>query len=212
VSRPELDVTRSALLVVDMQNDFCSPGGFFDSAGHDIAPCRRLVPHLASLTEAARAAGLLVVFTMTVRTEPHRQRLRPSRHPVAADKAAEGTRGNDRYEPGAWGTQLTEPLAPTGADLVIEKPRQSAFYRTSLGDDLVARGIDAVAIAGVTTNCCDDTTARDAYMRDLDVVVLSDGVAAFGRERHLHDATLENLGLFFGVVATSEGLLAGLQP
>jgi nicotinamidase-related amidase len=73
---------------------------------------------------------------------------------------------------------------------VIEKPRQSAFYRTSLGDDLVARGIDAVAIAGVTTNCCVDTTARDAYMRDLDVVVLSDGVAAFGRERHLHDATL----------------------
>jgi nicotinamidase-related amidase len=205
-----LDPSRTALLVVDMQNDFCSPGGFFDGAGHDVAPCRALVPHLAGLAADVRAAGALVAFTMTVRTEPQRQRLRPARHPLEAEGAPPATRGNDRYAPGAWGTTIADELVPGAGDLVIEKPRQSGFYRTTLADDLAARGVDTVAIAGVTTNCCVDTTARDAFMRDLDVVVLSDGVAAFGRERHLHDATLENLALFFGVVATSDELLAGL--
>ncbi len=211
VTELALDPRRTALLVVDMQNDFCSPGGFFDGAGHDIAPCRALVPRLAEVAAGVREAGALVVYTMTVRTEPQRQRLRPARHPVATDSAAPATLGNDRYAPGAWGTAITDELTPTARDIVIEKPRQSGFYRTTLGDDLAARGIDTVAIAGVTTNCCVDTTTRDAFMRDLDVIVLSDAVAAFGQERHLHDATLENLALFFGVVATSGELLTGLR-
>jgi ureidoacrylate peracid hydrolase len=211
VSVIALDPARTALLVVDMQNDFCSPGGFFDTAGHDVTPCASLVAPLAKLVADVRATGARVVFTMTVRTEPQRQRLRPSRHPVATESVAPGTLGNDRYAPGAWGTAIVDGLTPSTGDLVIEKPRQSGFYRTSLYDDLEAAGVDTVAIAGVTTNCCVDTTARDAFMRDLDVVVLSDGVAAFGRERHLHDATLENLALFFGVVATSDELLAGLR-
>lgn len=211
VTELALDPARTALLVVDMQNDFCSTGGFFDGAGHDIAPCRALVPHLARVAASVRAAGALVAFTMTVRTDPQKQRLRPSRHPVEADGAAPATRGNDRYAPGVWGTAIVDELTPTEADLVVEKPRQSGFYRTSLAEELAERGIDTVAIAGVTTNCCVDTTARDAFMRDLDVIVLSDAVAAFGQERHLHDATLENLALFFGVVATSGELLAALR-
>ncbi len=205
-----LDPHRTALLVVDMQNDFCSPGGFFEQAGHDVAPCAALVDGIARLARDVRVAGGLVAFTMTVRTEPQRQRLRPKRHPGAGDAAAPGTRGNDRYAPGAWGTAIVDALAPTEADLVIEKPRQSGFYRTTLHDDLLRRGVDTIAIAGVTTNCCVDTTARDAFMRDLDVVVLSDCVAAFGRERHLHDSALENLALFFGVVMTSDELVAAL--
>jgi ureidoacrylate peracid hydrolase len=206
-----LDPARTALLVVDMQNDFCAPGGFFDGAGHDIGPCTALVPHIAQLAADVRAAGALVAYTMTVRTEPQKQRLRPKRHPVAGDGAAPATRGSDRYLPGAWGTAITEELAPTEQDLVVEKPRQSGFYRTTLQEDLAHSGIDTVAIAGVTTNCCVDTTARDAFMRDLDVIVLSDAVAAFGQERHLHDSTLENLALFFGVVATSGEFVAGLR-
>jgi ureidoacrylate peracid hydrolase len=206
-----LDPARTALLVVDMQNDFCAPGGFFDGAGHDIGPCTALIPHLAQLAADVRAAGALVAYTMTVRTEPQKQRLRPKRHPHEADGAAPATRGSDRYAPGAWGTTIVDELTPTEADLVIEKPRQSGFYRTTLQEDLAHSGIDTLAIAGVTTNCCVDTTARDAFMRDLDVIVLSDAVAAFGQERHLHDSTLENLALFFGVVATSGELLAGLR-
>jgi nicotinamidase-related amidase len=149
---------------------------------------------------------------MTVRTEPHKQLLRPKRHPMAATEAPPATRGSDRYLPGAWGTALADELTPAGHDLVVEKPRQSGFVRTTLQTELERRRIETVAIAGVTTNCCVDTTARDAFMRDLDVIVLSDAVAAFGQERHLHEATLENLALFFGIVATSAELLDGLRP
>jgi nicotinamidase-related amidase len=211
VTVPSLEAARTVLLVVDMQNDFCSPGGFFESAGHDIEPCRVLVPRLAQLAAEAREAGVLVAYTMTVRTEPQKQRLRPKRHPVTAEGAAPATRGSDRYLPGAWGTAIADELTPAADDLVVEKPRQSGFYRTSLQEELARRDIETIAIAGVTTNCCVDTTARDAFMRDFDVIVLSDAVAAFGQERHLHDATLENLALFFGVVATSAELLEGFR-
>lgn len=206
-----LDPVRTALVVVDMQNDFCSPGGFFDRAGHDIGPCRALLPRIAELADATRAAGASVAFTMTVRTEPQKQRLRPKRHPTASDGAPPATLGSDRYLPGAWGTAIVDELAPFAGDLVVEKPRQSAFFRTTFADDLAARGIDTLAVAGVTTNCCVDTTVRDAFMRDLDVVVLSDAVAAFGAERHLHDSTLENLALFFGIVVGSDDYLAALR-
>jgi ureidoacrylate peracid hydrolase len=202
-----LDPARTALLVVDLQNDFCSPGGFFDTAGHDIAPCAALLPRVAALAGRARAAGLPVVYTMTVRDEPHVQTLRPSRHP--ADGAGE-RRGNDRYARGAWGTGIAEAVRPEPGDIVVEKPRQSGFYRTDLEAQLRYRGVSTIAVAGVTTNCCVDTTVRDAYMRDFDVLVLSDAVAAFGAERHLHDATLENLALFFGVVAPSDDFLAAI--
>lgn len=211
VTALDLDPRRTALLVVDMQNDFCSSDGFFDRAGHDVGPCRAIVPVIASLADATRAAGALVVYTMTVRTEPQRQRLRPKRHPARADDAAPATVGNDRYLPGAWGTQIVDELSPLAADLVVEKPRQSGFFRTRLAESIAAHGIDTLAVTGVTTNCCVDTTVRDAFMRDLDVVVLADAVAAFGAERHLHSSTLENLALFFGVVATAADYRAALD-
>jgi ureidoacrylate peracid hydrolase len=206
---PELDLdpARTALLVVDLQNDFCSPGGFFERAGHDIGPTAAVVPRVAELAARARAAGVPVVYTMTVRDEPQVQKLRPARHP--ADGSGE-RRGNDRYLRGAWGTEIADGVRPQPGDLVVEKPRQSGFHRTSLEELLRERGVTTLAVTGVTTNCCVDTTVRDAYMRDFDVLVLADAVAAFGAERHLHDATLENIALFFGVVAPSDAFLAVL--
>jgi nicotinamidase-related amidase len=125
--------------------------------------------------------------------------------------AAGATLGNDRYLPDAWGTQILPELAPQAGDVLIEKPRQSPFYRTLLEDELRARGIEVVVVAGVTSNCCVDSTIRDAAMRDFDVLVLEDCVGAFAAEQHLHTATLENAARFFGVVATSADFLAALD-
>jgi len=203
----------TALLCVDFQHDFCSPGGFFERAGHDIGPCAAAAERTAVVAAACRDAGVTVVLTRTVRTDAPERRLRPSRHPGedARGAAAGATLGNDLYLPDAWGTQIVASLAPQPGDVLIEKPRQSPFYRTSLEEELRARDVEFVVVAGVTTNCCVDSTIRDAAVRDFDVLVLEDCVGAFGAEQHLHTATLENAMRFFGVVTTSEVFLAGLE-
>jgi nicotinamidase-related amidase len=207
-----LPLHATALVCVDFQNDFCSPGGFFEQAGHDIAPCGAALDRTAAVAAACREAGVPVVLTRTVRAEAPQRLLRPSRHPgdETRETAAAASLGNDRYLPDAWGTQIAPPLAGHPGDVLVEKPRQSPFFRTPLEDELRARQIDVVVVAGVTTNCCVDSTIRDAAMRDFDVLVLEDCVAAFGAERHLHTATLENASRFFGVVASSADFLAAL--
>jgi nicotinamidase-related amidase len=197
-----LDPRRTALLVVDVQNDFCSPDGFFARNGLDVSPGAAVVRRIVGLVDGARRSGLQVVYTKSVRAEPARQRLAPSR-PFYA--------GGTPLASGTWGSELVDGLAPAAGEVVLEKPRYSAFHRTGLDGDLRARAVETVALAGVTTNCCIDSTMRDAYMLDFDVVVLADCVAGFGGEEALHDATLRNAELLFGVVATSEQLLAALE-
>ena len=204
-----LDPAATAVLAVDFQNDFCSPGGFFDRAGHDIGPCTEAAERADGVIRRACALGAAVVYTMTVRTEPPPHRLRPSRRPARPADAGPGTLGQDMYEPGAWGTELA--VEPVEGALVVEKERQSPFHRTRLEEELRAGGIDTVAVCGVTTNCCVDCTVRDAHVRDFDVVLLSDCVGAFGAERHLHDATLQNAERFFGVVVPSAAFLDALD-
>ena len=207
-----LPAKATALLCVDFQHDFCSEGGFFERAGHDIVPCAAAAERTAVVVAACRDAGVTVVLTRTVRTDAPERRLRPSRHPgeEARRAAAAATLGNDRYLAEAWGTQIVEPLAPQAGDLLIEKPRQSPFHGTPLEAELRRRDVEFVVVTGVTTNCCVDSTIRDAAVRDFEVLVLEDCVGAFGAERHLHAATLENAARFFGVVTTSEVFLAAL--
>jgi nicotinamidase-related amidase len=112
----------------------------------------------------------------------------------------------DRFVPGSWGWQLVDGLEPEEGELVVRKPRYDAFLRTSLEDDLRTRGIDTLAIAGVITNCCVDTSARSAFMRGFDVLVLEDCVGTFAEERDLHASALRNLSLLFAVVGDSTWL------
>ena len=103
--------------------------------------------------------------------------------------------------PGSWGWALVEALGPEESELVVQKPRYDAFLRTTLEDDLRARGVSTVVTTGMITNCCVDTTARSAFMRGFDVLVLGDCVATFAEERDLHEASLRNLAQLFAVVA-----------
>lgn len=198
--RPE----TTALLVIDLQNDFCAEDGFFARAGQAVGPCRAAIPTIARLTEACRSRGVRIVFTRTIldagEDEPQRHRIRPERdHAVPR-------RGLCR--PGSRGAEIVAELKPRAEDEVVDKRRYSAFYGTDLEQRLHALGIDTLIVSGVTTNACVDSTVRDAYFRGLDVVVVSDAVAAF--EPHLHASTLENLGLLFGAVASSAEVLEGL--
>jgi ureidoacrylate peracid hydrolase len=195
----ELDARRTALLVVDVQNDFCHPDGFFAGFGFDVRPCGEVASRIAPVVAAARRLGMPVVWTMSTNSDPPVHRLLPARF---RRPRADG-RAPDQFVPGSWGWRIVDRLQPEPSELVVEKPRYDAFLRTSLEDELRGRGLSTVVVAGVITNCCVDTTARSAFMRGFDVLVLEDCVATFAEERDLHDASLRNLAQLFAVVADS---------
>ena len=197
-----VDLERTALLVVDVQNDFCHPEGYFAGAGFDVRPCADAAARLGPVVADARSLGLTVVWTMSTNADPPAHRLLPHRFRRAGSEG----RPPDQFVPGSWGWQLVDALQPQVDELVIRKPRYDAFLRTSLEDDLRTRGVDTVVVAGVITNCCVDTTARSAFMRGFDVLVLEDCIGAFAEERDLHDAALRNLSLLFAVVGDATWL------
>lgn len=201
-ARAWLEPERTALLVVDLQNDFCHADGYFSNLGFDVRPCAEAAVRARPVVADARALGLTVVWTMSTNAEPVTHRLLP--HRFRRDGVED--RPPDQFVPGSWGWQLADELEPRDEELVVRKPRYDAFLRTPLEDELRSCGIDTLAVLGVITNCCVDTTARSAFMRGFDVLVLQDCVATFAEERDLHDAALRNLSLLFAVLGESTSL------
>lgn len=209
---PRLEPGRTALLVIDMQNDFCHEDGFFSKAGHDTSTCLSAATRAASVIERVRSAGVTVVFTKSINPRPPQHRLQPRRFrsPRDSESFEQGVGGTRQFVPGTWGSELVGELIPEESDLVVEKRTYNVFYETDLEQFLRARGIDTLVFSGVTTNVCVETSARDAYVRDFDVLVLSDCTAAFKNEWDLHEASLRTLDLVFGVVASSHDFLSAL--
>jgi nicotinamidase-related amidase len=214
LSEFEFDLGRTALLVIDAQNDFCKPEGFFSKSGFDVAPCQAAVDRIRPLLEEVRAISLPVFWTMSLNPDPPNYKLPPTRFRRSRESqegTLKGVRGSDYFAPDAWGTQIVEDIVPSPDDVVVRKPRYDGFYNTQLDEELRSRGIDTLAIVGVTTNCCVDTTTRDAFMRGFHVLVLADCVAAFGNEWDLHEASLKNLSLLFAVIGTSDDFVRVLR-
>jgi ureidoacrylate peracid hydrolase len=169
---------RTALLIVDLQNDFLHAEGAYARGGLANADIAGLPVRLAPLGKALRAAGGWIVsthFTLVPGRggepliSPHLQALRPF------------LRKGD-FAPGAWGHALVDELAPS--DVQIEKVAYSAFYMTRLEWVLRKAGVDRLIVGGIVTNGGVASTVRDAHVRDLEAVVLEDGCAAFDRATH----------------------------
>lgn len=170
---------RLALVAVDLQNDYCHPEGVFHRAGLRLpeAECARIVHRVNALTRAARAGGHLVIWTRMVWDGDEDVGLLAHRSPFLA---SEGLRR------GSWGAELLDELDVEPADVVVDKPRFSAFYRTSLDAVLDDAGIDTLVLAGVRTDFCVESTVRDAFFRDLDAFVAADAVAGYFPQLHEH--------------------------
>jgi ureidoacrylate peracid hydrolase len=194
----ELPSTTTCVVVVDMQNDFCAPDGFFASVGVDVSACLAIVPQIQRILAAARAAGLPILYTRMSNSPdamlPLQHRILPGRDRMTARTAVCVT--------GTSGAEIVDELAPEDGDLIVDKSQYSAFFKTELEDLLSARGIDTVVVTGATTNVCVDSFVRDAYFRAIDVVVVGDAVASY--ESSIHDATLTNIDLLFGAVSDTE--------
>ena len=213
---------NAALLLIDVQNDFCAPAGATGRTGQPMAMISQAVDRIKKLLTAAREAGIFVVHVRAEYGELYRYVGSPYRFPTAGGRepavwtasAAEITGGTafpsssvEVCLPGSWGGDFVDGLEPRPGEAVITKHRFSAFADTGLDLLLRAHGIKSVVVAGVTTNCCVETTAREAVMRDFYLVVAADCVAVKDHLRDLHDATLESLGLYFGLVRPSADIV-----
>lgn len=179
-----IDRARTAVLLIDLQNDFIAPGGAYDRSGTKSDAIAALPGRLRPVVAAAREAGVPIVsaqFTLIpVRGEPliaaHLRERRPF------------LRAGD-FEPGAWGNQLVDELAP--ADVVVQKVAYSAFHASALEHVLRGIGVDTLLLAGIVTNGGVASTVRDAHVRGYSVRVLADGCADFRGE--VHDVALRSL-------------------
>ena len=178
-----LAADHTAIAVIDMQNDFCSPGGHFDKAGKDLADIQDMIPRLLRFLDEARRRGL-PVFHVQQTTLPG----------GAADSAAwlylKTRRGGDPdyTVDGTWGHDFVPGCEPLPGEPVVRKHRSSGFVNTTLPTLLGARGSATLVCTGVTTQGCVESTARDAVFFDFHAAVARDCVASTRRD--LHEASL----------------------
>jgi nicotinamidase-related amidase len=190
--RERVDPVHTALLVVDMQNDYIAVGGAAAQRGLDISMLVSVVPTVATLVEAARSAGVLVVYTQMAMdadlryladAEYQRRRLRWGDTPVVVE--------------GTWGCEIVPELAPEADDLVVRKHRASGFVGTDLDQILRSNRVRATVVTGVVTEGCVAATARGAMLADYELTVPLDAVGSCNQQ--LHDATLLLLGKEIGL-------------
>ena len=185
-----VDPAHTALLIVDMQRDFCCPGGSFDRFGVDLTMYPPVIERIADLTTAARHAGVMLVFIqMTVlpgraSDSPAQIRFNLRLHDGHHGAAEPLTYTLDESE----GQKFVPGLGPLDGELVVKKYRSSAFWGTNLDLLLRSNGIKSVVVTGCTTEGCVESTARDAMFSDHYVVIATDAVAS--DDRGQHDASM----------------------
>ena len=206
-----LDPALVAVLVIDMQADFCAPGGYMDSMGFDTTPLRAPIGPIQDVLEAARPAGLLVVHTRQGHRADHADfpefRRARNRH----RGAVAGTDGPSLVR-GTPGWEIIEELAPAPGEPIVDKRANGAFHGTDLADILTARGIRQLVFCGNTIDVCVHTTLRDANDRGYECLLLSDCCGCV--DPALHAAAIRMVTIedgVFGCVAEAADFVAALK-
>ncbi len=211
----DVDFSKAAIVVVDMQNAFASKGGMLDIAGADITDAPRVVRIIRSVVEAARSRGVAVVHLRMA----YKPDLSDSGGPNSPNWHKElamtlmcsrpGLKGKVLTE-GTWDAEIVEDLSPQQGEIVITKTRYSGFAGTPLDSQLHTRGIQYLFFAGIATNVCVESTLRDAYFHDYWPILLSDAAMPAG-PASAHEATLFNVESFFGWTTNSQELIDQLR-
>jgi ureidoacrylate peracid hydrolase len=190
---------HTALVVIDVQNDFCAPDGMMAREGLDVTAAQEMADRLPTLLEAAREAGVLVIFVRNVYSTESNWYLSD----VWLEQA--GRRRSGSYTeravcaPDSWEGDFYGDVRPRADEPIVTKHRFDAFLRTDLETILRAHHIRTVVFTGVATNVCVETTARQAFLRDYYVVIVRDGTATYSEEEH--EASLRTMDRYFGEVA-----------
>ena len=204
---------KTALIVIDMQRDFLLPGGFGESLGNDVDQLLKVVPPLAALIAAARAAGIMVIHTR----EGHQPDLSDC-PPAKLNRGAPSKRIGDpgKYGRilirGEYGHDIVDELAPIDGEVVIDKPGKGAFYATELQDVLTARGYHPAADHRRHHRGCVHTTTREANDRGYECLVVSDCVGSYFPEfQRIGLEMIKAQGGIFGWVADTAAVIPALQ-
>jgi nicotinamidase-related amidase len=224
-AKPEpvaINPKHTAVVVVDMENDFASKGGMFDRAGIDISGAQKVITPTAKVLAAARAAGMKIIYL--------RMAYKPDLSDLGAPDSVNRTRhlklgvGQTIRAPDGrdsrvlirdtWNTDIVNELKPQAGDISIYKTRFSGFYETDLDATLKKLGIKHLIMTGVTTSICVDSTVRDAMFRDYSCVLLKDCMSepiGSGLPRTNHEASLLTAEVLLGWVSDSERFLKAVQ-
>lgn len=203
------DPSATAVIAIDLQNDFGAQGGYVDSFGVPLEATRATIEPIARVLDAARAANIAIVYTKI----EFRRDLSNVGGPGSPNRELLGLGSGDFLIEKTWNTDIVPELAPRDGDTIVSKHRYSAFFETDLDDILRTRGVTNLVFVGWTTSVCVESTVRDAFYRDYRCVVLEDCTAeTVGRSqvRTNHEASLYVIQAQFGWVADSKSLVDGL--
>lgn len=193
------DPSRCALVLVDVQNDFCHPDGSMSQAGRDVSAAIAMLPRLGTLVAAARAASVPVVFVRTTHDETNDSVAWLNR--TAAGPGAVAAQSTCRT--GSWGAEFYE-VAPEPGEPVITKHRYSAFAGTALDLTLRTLGVESLLFTGVATEVCVESTLRDGLFAEYFVSLVEDCCATYAPE--LHEGSVRAVSKSFGTVLTGTEL------
>jgi ureidoacrylate peracid hydrolase len=203
----DFDPSLAGLLVIDMQNGFAAPDGTLGKAGFDLSMTRAIIPRIQNLVDSARVAGVHVFWSRQIHypdDKTREQRLIPGHLARGAGRSMLCARGT-------WDAEIVDELKPymRPEDDVIQKHRASCFYSTNFEAELRIHGIRLLIVTGTTSSFCVDSTIREAYARDFDVIVPGDAIS--DTEIEATHAVLRSTERFHGFVTTSDDLVAKLE-
>lgn len=224
-AKPEtiaVDTGKTAVIVVDMQNDFATKGGMFDRRGRDISMIQRAVGPTAKVLAAARSAGMKIAYLKMgfrpdlsdLGPEGSANRVRHLRFGVGETVRAPSGAESRNLIRDTWSTEIIPELKPHAEDIVIYKNRFSGFYQTDLDATLKRMNVKYLIITGCTTSVCVESTVRDAAFRDYSCVLLADCMGepvGYGLPRSNHEASLFVIQELFGWVSDSDKFLRGME-
>ena len=208
-ARPEalrLDPAETAVIVIDMQNAYASPGGYVDTAGFDIAGAAATIAQITKVLATARAAAMPVVFLQNGLDADYVEAGGPGSPNWHKSNALKTMRARAELHGqflarGGWDYEIVDALKPQPGDIRVHKTRYSAFFNSQLDSILRSRGIRNLVFVGIATNVCVESTLRDGFHLEYFGVMLEDATHHLGPPE-MQAATVYNVEKFFGWVST----------
>ncbi len=192
---------KLALLVIDVQNDFCHSEGSFAKRKAKLSHVQKVVPRISSFIESFRELSLPVIFIRTIHSDWTNSPSWLRRMGGMAEKFPVCL-------PNTWGAEFFK-VKPKGNEYIVTKHRYSAFVGTDLNLILRSKGIETLLLTGVVTNICVETTARDGFNLDYNIILVEDCCGAYLMAEHR--STLNNISKYFGIVSDSNSIIKILK-